>query len=219
MANTTVDSLQIEVQATSAKAATEINRLTESLQRLQGVARQPGLEKISRQLQGMAKTPSMAAMEKELARLEKQAIKDGDALLALQEKLEELQRFKGIGNPLTIADTDSKIRETERQIRELSTIIDETDAKIRALRQSLWQKWPYLEIIAPQNLLTDIIHQENNSGEIIQAVREATFAAANRIVEAIQNQDTSVHLDGKQLMQTVERQQRQRGADIMPSIL
>ncbi len=144
MANTTVDSLQIEVQATSAKAATEINRLTESLQRLQGVARQPGLEKISRQLQGMAKTPSMAAMEKELARLEKQAIKDGDALLALQEKLEELQRFKGIGNPLTIADTDSKIRETERQIRELSTIIDETDAKIRALRQSLWQKWPYL---------------------------------------------------------------------------
>ena len=75
------------------------------------------------------------------------------------------------------------------------------------------------EIIAPQNLLTDIIHQENNTGEIIQAVREATLAAPNRIVEAIQNQDTSVHLDGKQLMQTVERQQRQRGADIMPSIL
>lgn len=133
----TVDNLQIEIEARSAAAAGEIDRLAASLQRLQGAARQPGLERVSKQLQGVAKAPSMAAMERELARLEKQAIKDGDALLALQNKLEGLQQFKGIGSPLTIADTDSKIRETEREIRELSAAVDGADAKIRTLKKSL----------------------------------------------------------------------------------
>ena len=137
MPNTTVDSLQIEVQATTAKAASEIDRLSESLRRLQGVTRQPGLENLTKQLQRVAKVPSMAAMEKELGRLEKQAIKDGDALLALQNKLEGLQQFKGIGTPLTIADTDFKIRETEQEIKALSAVIDSTDAKIRTLRQGM----------------------------------------------------------------------------------
>lgn len=137
MGNNTVDSLQIEIEARSATAASEIDRLAASLQRLQGAARQPGLERVSKQLQGVAKAPSMAALEKELSRVERQAIKDGDALLALQNKLEGLQQFKGIGNPLTIADTDSKIRETEREIRELSAAVDGADAKIRTLKKSL----------------------------------------------------------------------------------
>lgn len=75
------------------------------------------------------------------------------------------------------------------------------------------------EIITPQNLLTNIIQKENNSEDIIQAVREAVFEATGRIVEAIQNQDNGVYLDGKQLMQSVERSRRQRGASIMPNVL
>lgn len=137
MGNNTVDNLQIEIEARPSTAASEIDRLAASLQRLQGATRQPGLERVSKQLQGVAKAPSMAAMEKELARLEKQAIRDGDALLALQDKLEELQQYKGIGNPLTIAGTDSKIRETEREIRELSAAVDGADAKIRTLKRSM----------------------------------------------------------------------------------
>lgn len=137
MGNNTVDSLQIEIEARSTTAASEIDRLAASLQRLQGATRQPGLERVSKQLQGVAKAPSMAALEKELSRVERQAIKDGDALLALQNKLEGLQQFKGIGSPLTIADTDSRISEAEWEIRELSAAVDGADAKIRTLKKSL----------------------------------------------------------------------------------
>lgn len=75
------------------------------------------------------------------------------------------------------------------------------------------------EIITPQNLLTDIIQKENNSEDIIQAIRETTLEAANRIVGAIHDQDFSIYLDGKKLMQAVERQQRERGANIMANVL
>lgn len=51
----------------------------------------------------------------------------------------------------------------------------------------------------------------NDNSDLINAF----YAAAGMIVEAIQNQDNGVYLDSKQLMQAVEKSQRQRGADIM----
>lgn len=137
MGDNTVDELQIEVEASAGKAASELDRLATSLRKLQSVVQLPGLDRVVKQLHGLGKTPSLAGMEKELARLEKQAEKDGNALLALQNKLEGLQAFKGVGNPLTVADTDSQIKQVEQQIRALSEAVDTADAKIRTLRKGI----------------------------------------------------------------------------------
>lgn len=137
MKNNTVDKLQIEIEASAGKASTELDRLAASLRKLQSVVQLPGLDRVVKQLHGLGKTPSLAGMERELSRLEKQAEKDGNALLALQNKLESLQAFKGVGNPLTVADTDSQIKQVEQQIRELSKAIDDADVRIRTLRKNI----------------------------------------------------------------------------------
>lgn len=137
MKNNAVDELQIEIEASAGKASTELDRLAASLQKLQSVVQLPGLDRVVKQLHGLGKTPSLSRAEKELARLEKQAEKDGNALLALQNKLEGLQAFKGVGNPLTVADTDSQIKQVEQQIRELSKAIDDADVRIRTLRKNI----------------------------------------------------------------------------------
>lgn len=53
---------------------------------------------------------------------------------------------------------------------------------------------------------------QNSESEDMSGV---IYAAATMIVEAINSKDQSVYLDGKKLMQAVERQQRSRGANIM----
>ena len=133
-----IDKLQIEIEADSAQAGSAIDRLTASLQRLQGaIGGNTALQKTSQQVRSIAKAPSLSKLERELARVEKQAIKDGDSLVALQKKLEEMQVYRGIGNPLTNAGVDSAIKKTEAQIKELSAAVDNADAKIRSLRQSI----------------------------------------------------------------------------------
>ena len=106
-----IDRLEIEIEADSAQAGSALDRLTASLQRLQGaVSGNTALQKTSQQINGIAKAPSLSKLERELAKVEKQAIRDGDSLVALQKKLEELQVYKGIGNPLTNAGVDSAIK-------------------------------------------------------------------------------------------------------------
>ena len=135
---TDIDKLQIKIEADSAQAGSTIDRLTASLQRLQSaVGSNTALQKTSQQVKNIAKAPSLTRLEKELSKVEKQAIKDGDSLVKLQERLEELQGYKGIGTKLTQADTASKIKETTAQIRQLSEAVDAADAKIRELRQSI----------------------------------------------------------------------------------
>lgn len=85
----------------------------------------------------MAKAPSILKLERELKAVERQAIKDGDSLLKLQEKLEMLQTFKGVGNPLTVADTDAKIKETTAEIEKLSAVIDNANLKTLQLKASI----------------------------------------------------------------------------------
>ena len=135
---TDIDKLQIEIDANSTQAGSAIDRLTASLQRLQSaVGNNTALKQTSQQIRNISKAPSMARLEKELSKIERQAIKDGDSLVELQKKLEQLQTYRGIGNKLTQADTDSKIRETTAQIKQLSDAVDTADAKIRELRQSI----------------------------------------------------------------------------------
>ena len=52
-------------------------------------------------------------LEKELARVEAQAERDGNALLKLQEQLEGMKAFEGKGTPGTQAEWAGKIREVE----------------------------------------------------------------------------------------------------------
>ena len=135
---TDIDKLQIEIEADSAQAGSAIDRLTASLQRLQGaIGGNTALQKTSQQVKNIAKAPSLTRLEKELSKVEKQAIKDGDSLVELQKKLEELQGYKGIGNKLTQADTNKRIAATTAQIRQLSEAVDTADTKIRELRQSI----------------------------------------------------------------------------------
>lgn len=135
---TDIDKLQIQIEADSAQAGSAIDRLTASLQRLQSaVGGNTALQKASQQVKNIAKAPSLTKLERELSKVERQAIKDGDSLVALQRKLEELQGYKGIGNKLTQADTNKRIAETTNQIRQLSEAVDTADAKIRELRQSI----------------------------------------------------------------------------------
>ena len=135
---TDIDKLQIEIEADSAQAGSVIDRLTASLQRLQSaVGNNTALQKTSQQVKAIAKAPSLTRLEKELSKVEKQAIKDGDSLVALQKKLEELQGYKGIGNKLTQADTNKRIAATTAQIRQLSDAVDSADARIRELRKSI----------------------------------------------------------------------------------
>ena len=54
-----IDSLQIEIEATSDEAASAIDRLSASLRRLQGNTKQTGLEKTNEQIKGLAKAPSI----------------------------------------------------------------------------------------------------------------------------------------------------------------
>lgn len=132
-----IDSLQIEIEATSDEAASAIDRLSASLRRLQGNTKQTGLEKTNEQIKGLAKAPSILKLERELKAVERQAIKDGDSLLKLQEELEMLQTFKGVGNPLTVADTDAKIKETTAEIEKLSAVIDNANLKTLQLKASI----------------------------------------------------------------------------------
>ena len=89
-----IDRLEIEIEASSQQAGSAIDRLTASLQRLQGaVGNNTALQKTSQQVRSIAKAPSLSKLERELARVEKQAIKDGDSLVALQKKLEEMQIY------------------------------------------------------------------------------------------------------------------------------
>lgn len=133
-----IDRLEIEIEADSQQAGSALDRLTASLQRLQSaVGNNTALQKTSQQVKAIAKAPSLTRLEKELSKVEKQAIKDGDSLVKLQERLEELQGYKGIGTKLTQADTASKIKETTAQIRQLSEAVDAADVKIRELRQSI----------------------------------------------------------------------------------
>ena len=133
-----IDKLQIEIEADSAQAGSALDRLTASLQRLQSaVGNNTALQRTSQQVKAIAKAPSLTRLEKELSKVEKQAIKDGDSLFKLQERLEELQGYKGIGTRLTQADTNSKIKEITAQIRQLSDAVDTADVKIRELRQSI----------------------------------------------------------------------------------
>lgn len=133
-----IDRLEIEIEADSQQAGSALDRLTASLQRLQSaVGSNTALQKTSQQVKAIAKAPSLTRLERELSKVEKQAIKDGDSLVKLQERLEELQGYKGIGTKLTQADTASKIKETTAQIRQLSEAVDAADVKIRELRQSI----------------------------------------------------------------------------------
>lgn len=135
---TDIDRLQIEIEANSTDASGAIDRLTASLQRLQtSVGNNPALKQTSQQVKNLGKAPSLSRLEKELAKVQKQAEKDGDALVALQRKLEDLQQFRGIGNPLTRAGTEQMIREVEEEIRRLSSAVDEADTRIRTLRQNI----------------------------------------------------------------------------------
>lgn len=135
---TDIDKLQIEIEADSAQAGSAIDRLAASLQRLQSaVGNNMALKQTSQQVKNIAKAPSLSRLEKELSKVEKQAIKDGDSLVELQKKLEELQGYKGVGNRLTQADTNKRIAATTAQIRQLSDAVDSADAKIRELRQSI----------------------------------------------------------------------------------
>lgn len=135
---TDVDRLQIEIEASSTDASGAIDRLTASLQRLQNaVGNNPALKQTSQQVKNLGKAPNLSRLERELAKVQKQAEKDGDALVALQRRLDDLQQFRGIGNKLTVAGTEQMVKETEAQIRELSAAVDQADAKIRTLRQSI----------------------------------------------------------------------------------
>ena len=135
---TDIDKLQIEIEAESQQAASQIDRLTASLQKLQtAVGNNPALKQTSQQVKNLGKAPNLSRLERELAKVQKQAEKDGDALVALQRRLEELQTYRGVGNKLTVAGTEQMIKETEAQIKELSAAVDQADAKIRTLRQSI----------------------------------------------------------------------------------
>lgn len=138
MADAKIDHLEIEIEADSNDAASALDRLTASLQRLQGAAKgNTALQQTAQQVKGVSKVPSLSRLEKELARIEKQATRDGNSLVALQRKLEDLQQYQGIGNRLTQADTASQIKEVEAQIRRLSNSVDTADTRIRELRQTI----------------------------------------------------------------------------------
>lgn len=133
----TVDELQIQVNAQAQTASGSLDQLTASLQRLQGATRNTGLDRTSQQLRSISKPPSLSKMERELRKIQAQAERDGDSLVALQRRLEELQQYRGLGNPLTRAGTEEMIRGVEEEIRRLSSAVDEADVRIRTLRQNI----------------------------------------------------------------------------------
>ena len=174
---TDIDKLQIEIEADSAQAGSAIDRLAASLQRLQSaVGNNMALKQTSQQVKNIAKAPSLSRPEKELSKVEKQAIKDGDSLVELQKKLEELQGYKGVGNRLTQADTDSKIKETTAQIRQLSEAVDTADTKIRELRQSI-QDVQAGNIPTVQGPKTSTTTSKTTSANIPQAAAQIRQAA------------------------------------------
>lgn len=74
------------------------------------------------------------------------------------------------------------------------------------------------EIIAPQNILRETFREEQGKQDYSDVIA-AINAGIGAIVDAINSQDYGTHLDGRTLMQSVERAQRERGASIMPSAL
>lgn len=139
MADATIDKLQIEIEASSTAAAGAIDRLTASLQRLGQATKVPGLEKLSRQMKALTQMPnaSTAKIEAEIARLEKRAESSANSVLKLQERLEAMQQYRGVGSPATAAAVEEEVRRTEKEIERLSGAIDAADNKIRQLRKSL----------------------------------------------------------------------------------
>ena len=132
-----IDELEIKITADSSEAAASIERLTASLQRLQSAARQTGLDRTSQQLKNVAKTPSMTKLERELARVERQAVKDGDALVRLQTRLDDLQQYRGVGNRLTNQAVEKEVADLTAEINRLSAAVDAADVKIRHLRGNM----------------------------------------------------------------------------------
>lgn len=132
-----LDSLQIRITADSNSASAALDRLIESMHRLQKAVNLPSLDKTSAKLKTLGKNTGVTKAERELKKLERQATADGDALVKLQRRLEDLQQFRGIGNPLTNSEVENQVAQTEAEIRRLSASVDGLDAKIRATRASI----------------------------------------------------------------------------------
>ena len=181
---TDIDRLQIEIQADSAQAGSAIDRLTASLQRLQSaVSNNTGLQRTSQQVKNLGKAPSMSRLEKELAKIQKQAEKDGDALVSLQRRLEELQTYRGVGNKLTVAGTEQMIKETEAQIKELSAAVDTADAKIRTLRQSI-------QAAGTGTPIAKTTQQVKAAAPAVESVSRATREVKSNLDAATKSADT-----------------------------
>lgn len=71
------------------------------------------------------------------------------------------------------------------------------------------------EIISPQSILRETF-REGQGRQDYSAVIGAINAGAGAIVDAINSQDYSTHLDGKTLLRTVEKAGRDRGVNLMP---
>lgn len=102
-----------------------------------GTGAAAGVEKLSAATAKASKGTNMAKLEKELARVEAQAERDGNALLRLQEQLDNMKLFEGKGTPGTQAEWADKIRETEAALDKLSATVDALDLKRRSLQQAI----------------------------------------------------------------------------------
>lgn len=102
-----------------------------------GTGAAAGVEKLSAATAKASKGTNMAKLEKELARVEAQAERDGNALLRLQEQLDNMKLFEGKGTPGTQAEWADKIRETEAALDRLSATVDALDVKRRSLQQAI----------------------------------------------------------------------------------
>lgn len=115
------------------------SKLVEDVERIKtaGTGAAAGVGKLSAATAKASKGTNMAKLEKELARVEAQAERDGNALLRLQEQLDNMKLFEGKGTPGTQAEWADKIRETEAALDKLSATVDALDVKRRSLQQAI----------------------------------------------------------------------------------
>ena len=136
----TISTIRIEIGASSEKAVTEINKITNSIRNL----RRESNQKIQNPLKNVsavsgapvtkniAKSVDAAKIAKELGRVDRAIETTERKLDALQTKLETLQMSQKIGSASASGRfANSDIQQVEAQLQEVSKIYDALDAQRR----------------------------------------------------------------------------------------
>lgn len=222
---TTVDSLQIEIEASSAEAEKRVGALAAALERLKkattgfsnisnrirdigaSASERPAAAKNKQRRQALDRATEAVSSSKsigfsadrisrELSRIDKEIDKNTKKILYLQSRLDGLEETKGIGLPATKSETLSQIKAVEEQLSQYSKVQDLLDRQRRELIRSIERKESGQDI-TPRVDTSDLDKATKKVGSLDQAAKALDRVKLQLTNELAKAEIQVVKTDGK----------------------